>query len=678
MRLMKLGPAAVLICAAFTLSGCGDNGNDERQRPRINAPDSLTAASLGLPYSTTFMSQGSNITWSVSSGTLPPGLTLDTMSGSYTGTPTAIGSYTFTIAATNTFGMDSRSYSQDVNLPTSDSNALLSSNRLAGFPMAFPAGFETPVAITGVLAGDTLVSIDRRPQNGFLYGLGYNATAGTVQLYSISSNTALATPIGAVGSFVAADGTPVRVGTDASTVFGMDFNPTVDRVRVVNSAGQNFRMNPNNGALVDFDATTPGTQMDGAINGPTVSLNETAYTNSSPNATVTSQYGVDATIDAVCIQNPPNNGTQTLCRPLSVPVETVQGFDIPPSVTVATSATPATGLGVAVVRASGRTQDELVMVNLADGTVTTAGPIGTPGVIGIALQQPAATSIVTLSADGTQLSRFLSSTPGTATTVTLGGITAGETVVGIDYRPQTGQFYGLGVNPSTDTATVYLIDPQTGASSVVGASPGLIAFVDATGATVDFPPISTGYGFDFNPTVDRIRVVTGSGLNFRANPDTGAPVDGNLGSTTATTAGINTDGLINGGPNGTTGVTAAAYTNSFGQPLSGGFTTQYVIDAASNSLYIQNPPNGGTLTMAKAITVSGNTLDFTEANGFDIPSNVQVTKSADPATGLAFAALTVGTTTRLYSIELSTGRAISLGNLPGGVSGLAVGQATIR
>ena len=83
MRLMKLGSTAVLICAAFTLSGCGgDNGNDESQRPRITAPDTLTAGSLGLPYSTSFVSRGNNIVWSVS-GTLPPGLTLDAMSGTY-------------------------------------------------------------------------------------------------------------------------------------------------------------------------------------------------------------------------------------------------------------------------------------------------------------------------------------------------------------------------------------------------------------------------------------------------------------------------------------------------------------------------------------------------------------------------------------------------------------------
>lgn len=679
MRLMKLGSAAILICAAFTLAGCGDNGNDESMRPRINAPTSLTAASLGLPYNTTFMSQGSNIMWSVSTGTLPPGITLDPMTGIYTGTPTTIGSYTFTIAATNSFGMDSRSYSQDVNLPTSDTSALLSNNRLAAFPMAFPAGFETPVNITGVLAGDTLVGIDRRAQNGFLYGLGYNSTAGTVQLYSISSSTAFATPIGAVGTFVAADGTPVRIGTDASTVFGFDFNPMADRIRVVNSIGQNFRMNPNNGALVDGDANTAGTQMDGAINGPAMALNESAYTNSVQNTTVTTLYGVDATIDALCIQNPPNTGTQTMCQPLSVPVETVQGFDIPPSVTAATSNSAATGLGVAVVRASGRTQDELVMINLANGNVTTAGPIGTAGVVGIALQQPPATPIITLSADGTQLSRFLSSTPGTVSTVTIAGVTAGETLVGIDYRPQTGQLYSLGINPTSDTGTVYVVDPQTGTATVVGTGAGLVAYVDGTGAPVDLPPpATTGYGFDFNPTVDRIRVVTGTGLNFRINPNDGNPVDGNLNNTTAPPTGINTDGLINGGPTGTTGVTAAAYTNSFGQSLTGGVTTQYVIDATSNMLFIQNPPNSGTLTAGQTITVSGNTLDFTDANGFDIPANIRVTKSADPATGLAFAALTVGGTTRLYSIELSTGRAISLGTLAAGVSGLAVGQSTIR
>jgi hypothetical protein len=573
--------------------------------------------------------------------------------------------------------MDSRAYMQDVTLPTSDSNALMSGNLLAAFPSTLPSAFEPPVPITGVTPGEQLVSIDRRPQNGFLYGLGYNAAAGTVQLYSISATTAIATPIGAIGTFVGADGvTPVRVGTDGTTTFGIDFNPTVDRVRVVNSAGQNFRMNPNNGALVDGNngsaTAVPGINMDGAVNGATMAVQETAYTNSAQSVTVTTQYGMDLTIDAVCIQNPPNMGTQTACQTLSVPIETVQGFDIAPSITVATANAPATGSGIAVVRASGRTQDELVNINLANGSVITNGPIA-PNIIGIALQQPAATPLVALSADGTQLSRFLSTSPGTATTVSIAGVTAGETLVGIDYRPLTGQLYALGVADALDNGTLYILDPQTGAASVVGANTGMIAFVDATGIPVDLPPASAGYGFDFNPTVDRIRVVTGTGLNLRLNPINGGVVDGN----TTAPAPNNPDGSINGLPAGSTGVTAAAYTNSFGQ-ATGGVTTQYALDPVSNTLFIQNPPNAGMLTAGQVVMLNGSPLDFVEANGFDIPSDVKVTTSATPATGLGFAALTVGTSTRLYSIDLSNGRARDLGAISISVGGLAAGQTALR
>jgi hypothetical protein len=49
-----------------------------------------------------------------------------------------------------------------------------------------------------------------------------------------------------------------------------------------------------------------------------------------------------------------------------------------------------------------------------------------------------------------------------------------------------------------------------------------------------------------------------------------------------------------------------------------------------------------------------------------------------PATGTGFAALTVGTSTRLYSIDLSNGNATDLGALPAGVSGLAAGQRALR
>ena len=324
----------------------------------------------------------------------------------------------------------------------------------------------------------------------------------------------------------------------ASTVFGIDFNPTVDRVRVVNSAGQNFRMNPEQRRL-------RRRQRDGRARRWTARstarppLQETAYTNNSANVTLTTQYGIDSTTDALCIQNPPNNGTQTLCQPLSSLVETCSASIFrrvsrsrprtAPLASVAVTASPC------AARPDRHRRISLTRRSDAGGSISAAG------VVGIAVLQPLATSIVALSADGTQLIRFLSAMPGTATTVAIAGVTAGETLVGIDYRAQTGQLF----------ASVSMTQRQRHGvrhRSAIGRGDGgrhhggQVAFVDGSGTPVDLPAAASGYGFDFNPTVDRIRVVTDSGLNFRLNPVNGTAVDGNLNNTAAPPAGTNTDG----------------------------------------------------------------------------------------------------------------------------------------
>ena len=668
----------------FTVSAMNRAGTDDAQYtqtilqlPAITTPTSPLATALGgAPIAPlTFEASGSMpITWSVTAGALPPGITLSASTGAYSGTPTAAGDYSFTVTATNAAGSDSDAYTQQVTAPAANAHVLVNGNSIAAVAANFPSGLETPVALTGLNAGDTLVSIDRRPQNGFLYGLGYNGGAGTVQLYTISSTTGVAAPIGATGTFIASDGvTPVPVGVGASTTFGMDFNPTVDRVRVVNSAGQNFRINPNNGAFVD-GAAGGVLDMDGGINGPTTGVQETAYTNNAANSTVTTQYTLDLTTDALCIQNPPNTGTQTQCQTLSATADAVLGFDIAPRVNVATANTPANGSGVAVLKLSGQSNETLANVNLTTGAVTALGTIGSGGISGLAVQQPAATRFVGLSADGTQLLRFSSAAPGSAVSVAITGVAAGEMLTGIDYRPQTGQLYSLGVSDVANAATLYLLDPQTGAATIVGAA-GAVAFVDAAGMPVDLPAAATGYGFDFNPTVDRIRVTTQTGLNFRVNPNNGAPVDGNLNDTVNPPAGTNTNASINSA----TGVSGAAYTNSFGQSLTGGVTTQYVIDSASNSLFIQNPPNSGAVSAGVAIMIGDVPLDFSETSGFDIPFDVRTTTSgAAVASGIAYAALTVAGEQRMYSIDLVTGAAKDIGAPPAILSGLATAQTALR
>jgi len=70
--------------------------------PVLITTTTLPNATTTVAYNAGFTSSGSPApTWSVSSGSLPPGLSLDPTTGAITGTPTQRGSFTFTITADN-------------------------------------------------------------------------------------------------------------------------------------------------------------------------------------------------------------------------------------------------------------------------------------------------------------------------------------------------------------------------------------------------------------------------------------------------------------------------------------------------------------------------------------------------------------------------------------------------
>jgi hypothetical protein len=550
----------------------------------------------------------------------------------------------------------------------------LSNNAIFAFDTATP-GAGTVTNVTGLGAGENLVGIDVRPQNGQLYGLTSNG-AGAVRLYAISPQTGTATPLSAAPTqFTDGDGNPVAV---AGTNFGVDFNPTVDRLRVVTDAGVNFRINPNTGGIVDGAAGTPGINPDGAASGGTTTVDATAYTNNGPNATATTQYTLDAATDKLFIQNPPNNGTQTAGVSVSVAganidFTAVTGFDIPAGVTVDTSNTAVTaGAGFAALTVAG--VPSLYAIDLTNGKATKVGNFGiaagggSVAVQGLAVQPNLATTGTPFVAvAGGNVLRFNSLTPGTATTVAVGGLGATEAIVGLDRRPSTGQYLALVQDTTAKTIRLAVLDPQTGGTTPVGAG---IALVDGTGAAITFPA-GTSFGIDINPTVDKLRVVTtlaGAGSNFRVDPTTGAAVDFD-----AAVAGTQPDGNLNVGGTASKG-DATAYTNGFHKAA---FTTQYTLDASTDKIYIQTPPNDGVLTSGVGITLGGAALDFTDVTGFDIPASVTVAKSNDPAAGNAFAALTVSGNTALYVINLATGAATKLGAIGGGttpVVGLSAGE----
>lgn len=205
-------------------------------------------------------------------------------------------------------------------------------------------------------------------------------------------------------------------------------------------------------------------------------------------------------------------------------------------------------------------------------------------------------------------------TPTSTTTIT--GLPSGEKIISIDYRPATGQLYGLGAS-----SRLYFINEQSGLATALGSS----SFTPALSGTTA--------SINFNPTVDRIRLVTPSGQNLRLHPE--------LGTVAAT------DGAINGGT--TPSIGGVAYTNS----VAGAATTQlFDIDFAQDKLYIQNPPNNGTLEEVGPLTV-----DFAGVGNFDIL----------PDNSAALAVTYNNNISNLYTVNLTTGKAQKVG-----VFGLAV------
>ena len=209
------------------------------------------------------------------------------------------------------------------------------------------------------------------------------------------------------------------------------------------------------------------------------------------------------------------------------------------------------------------------------------------------------------------------------------GLPAGVTLRGIDFRPKTGDLYGVGSD-----SVVYRVNPRTGIAISEGP-----AFTPALRGT--------SFGVDFNPVVDKIRVVSDERQNLRLNVDEGTV--------------LSADADLNPGmPQ----VVAAGYENSsfsFTQPAA---TTLHVVDAASDQLFTQNPPNNGTLTNPRKLRV-----DVGLNAGFDI--------AGDDNTGFLSNAKS-GRGSELYTVDVATGRTKSLGRIGGGkrlvVTGLAAWQ----
>ena len=502
-----------------------------------------------------------------------------------------------------------------------DTYALTSANRLITFDRAAPGVPRTAVPISGLAAGETLIGIDFRPANGALYGL-----SSTGRLVTIDRVTGVVT-VGASLAPTAGDDNPFTAL--AGTNFGLDFNPVPDRLRVVSDTGQNLRINVDTGAVItDGDLNTSGTVATG--------VTAAAYTNNFAAACRTALFYINTTTNTLLTTSDPNAGTLTTVGSTAIPAASgISAFEI------LTSDAGANTALAALTTASGPT---LVSINTATGAATAIGLIGTAAsaipredIRGLAF--PAQTATPAQAAGElygvTESNRLVSFNRGSpaklCTSAAIAPLNTGENVVGIDFRPSTGALHALA--NASGTARLLTLDPATAA--VTAAAP------------LSVPLTATDVGMDFNPTGPvALRIVGDNGQNLRVT-------DIAAGTTVA-------DGGLNGAA---TSGSAAAYTNSV---AGAGTTTLYVIDAVTDTLYIQNPPNNGTLTSIPSGVPLG--VDVTSVGGFDIDGRDNVALAAVNIAG--------GTGTTLHTINLATGAAsASLGTVGGGerLRGLARG-----
>ena len=202
---------------------------------------------------------------------------------------------------------------------------LVGGNQLATFGTTNAAASYRAVSVTGLASGESLVDLDFRNTDNKLY-----AATSAGKIYVLDTTTGAAT----------ADGSTVGKTTQA-----IDFNPVANRLRVVGTANDNYRLTVNSAPVPSASpagtVTTDGTfaYAAGDANfGKTPVLTAAAYTNAYndsasgavPTGTTTTLYTIDSATDTLN-ENTVGPAFNTLVTraPLGVEVGTgLAGFDI--------------------------------------------------------------------------------------------------------------------------------------------------------------------------------------------------------------------------------------------------------------------------------------------------------------------------------------------------------------
>ncbi|WP_151633525.1 DUF4394 domain-containing protein [Noviherbaspirillum aerium] len=258
--------------------------------------------------------------------------------------------------------------------------AVTATNQLVKFNAGQPGMILSRQPLAGLQSGEVLLGIDYRVAKGWLYGLGSSG-----RLYRINTGNATVTLMGSGAIAVMPAGAEI----------GFDFNPTVDRIRVVgNSKGENMRLHPDTGAVVDGDANTPGLQVDGTLAyaagdahaGQPPGIAAAGYTYNKQDEKLTTNFAVDA-LHGTLVTQGSREGRTPAVSPNTGQLYTVGALGTGPIEKVSFDIADVSGAAFMAASRPGEAKSSWYEVNLDSGKATRIGAIGTAErVVGIAIE----------------------------------------------------------------------------------------------------------------------------------------------------------------------------------------------------------------------------------------------------------------------------------------------------
>jgi Domain of unknown function (DUF4394) len=255
--------------------------------------------------------------------------------------------------------------------------AVSASHELLRFNAGQPQRVRERRPLAGLREGEKLLGIDFRVARGELFALGASG-----QLYRIDVAAARAVPVGAPSALPA-----------EGREWGVDFNPTVDRIRVVNDAGWNLRLHPDSGAVVDGDATQPGLQFDGRLAYDAADVNAgraprivaAGYTYNKTNDKITTNYALDGALGTLVHQGT-KEGVAPAVSPNSGRLYTVGSLGIGSFDHATLDLSDLSNTAYAGVRRADERTTRWYRLDLATGRAQLIGTVGGEALLGAAIE----------------------------------------------------------------------------------------------------------------------------------------------------------------------------------------------------------------------------------------------------------------------------------------------------